>query len=135
MKTQLSIFLVLLLSHLTHAAESTTAESTTRICFGRLHPECFLVEGRNVNGKKEYRLALTSRGRVTDERVLAQAEHEQLIRAIRLFKSAAKPESELCPSPVKFEQFKGEELMDTQSYCARKSESEVLRSELRNGSF
>ncbi len=81
LKIRYSFLLVLLLSPLIYAAEGT-ADFTTRICFGRFHPECFLIEERNANGKKEYGLASTKRGRVAEERILMLAERNQLLAAI-----------------------------------------------------
>ena len=126
--------LTLLLTPLVYAEEGMDA-ITTRICFGRLHPECFLLEERTTNGKKEYALALTLRGRVAEERVLLIGEHKQLVAAIHTFQSVAKPGDQLCSSPVRLEQFKGEELIDAQVYCAKKAQSEGLRSKLKNEYF
>lgn len=40
-----------------------------------------------------------------------------------------------CSSPVKFEQFEGDELMDAQVYCAKKSQNEAFRGKLKSGYF
>lgn len=109
--------------------------STTRICFGRLHPECFLLEERVADGKSEFILALTKRGRVSNERTLTSTEHARLLRAILHVQSKAKPENELCPFPFKVESFKGEDLIDVQTFCASRPLSEGLRSTIRNAMY
>lgn len=126
------VALIAIVGPVIHAAEGP-ADSTTRICFGRRHPECFLLEERDSNGKKEYVLASTKRGRVAEERTLTLPERDELLRAIRIFQSVAGPENQVCSTTVRFEQFKVEELIETQGFCARRSQSEALRIKMKPG--
>lgn len=126
------ILLVINVSSLVCAAQEP-ADVTIRVCFGRLHPECVLLEERDTNGKREYVLASTKRGQVAEERTLTLHQRDGLMRAIQNFQSVAGPENQVCSSLVKFEQFNLEQLIETESFCARRSQSEALRSKLISG--
>jgi hypothetical protein len=104
-------------------------ELTNRVCFGELHPECSLIEVKNGDGGvKKYTLASTKRGRVVDERHLSLNDFQNLQLAIRRFQALAKRDGDSCRSPVRFQNFKGEELVESTTYCANKSEIKALRS-------